>query len=210
MKKVKIFFTAIAALLSVLAYAQNITVTGVVTDASNGEPLSGAAILVKGTPNGVIADNDGHYSISVPADATLGFTTIGFKDQEVAVSGRTEINVSLEPDNLLLDEVVVTAVGIQRTERSLGYSVTKVNSDETVQKAEPDLLRSLDGKIAGVQISAPSGDAGAATRVTIRGNTSFLGNNQPLYVVDGVPLDNTNFGSAGTDVNLALAQTGFP
>lgn len=197
MRKLKVFLSALLITVASVAFAQNITVKGVVTDASNGEPLSGAAILVKGTPSGTVADNDGRYSISVSPDATLGFTTIGFKDVEIEVQGRTEINASLEPDTELLDEVVVTAVGIQRSERSLGYAVTKIDSDETIQKAEPDLLRSLDGKVAGVQISAPSGDAGSATRVTIRGNSSFLGNNQPLYVVDGVPYSNEGTSASG-------------
>ncbi len=197
MRKLKVFLSALFITVTSSAFAQNITVKGVVTDASNGEPLSGAAVLVKGTHNGTVADADGRYAISVSPNATLGFTTIGFKDLEVEVQGRKEINVSLEPDTELLDEVVVTAVGIQRSERSLGYAVTKIDSDETIQKAEPDLLRSLDGKVAGVQISAPSGDAGSATRVTIRGNSSFLGNNQPLYVVDGVPYGNDGTGASG-------------
>ena len=102
----------------------------------------------------------------------------------------------MKPDSKLLDEVVVTAVGIQRAERSLGYSVSKVDADETIQKAEPDLIRSLDGKIPGVVINSPSGAAGSATRMTIRGNSSFLGNNQPLYVVDGVPYSNTEVASS--------------
>ncbi|WP_262482622.1 SusC/RagA family TonB-linked outer membrane protein [Bacteroides reticulotermitis] len=119
---------------------------------------------------------------------------IGMHSQEVAI--KPTLRVVLKPDNKVLDEVVVTAIGIQRAERSLGYSVSKVDADEAIQKAEPDLIRSLEGKIPGVSISSPSGAAGSATRMTIRGNSSFLGNNQPLYVVDGVPYSNNEVASS--------------
>ncbi len=114
--------------------------------------------------------------------------------QEVNI--RPTLRIILKSDAKLLDEIVVTAVGIQRAERSLGYAVSKVNADEAIQKAEPDMIRSLDGKIPGVVINAPSGVAGSSTRMTIRGNSSFLGNNQPLYVVDGVPYSNTEVASS--------------
>ena len=129
MKKVKIFFSAMALLVSVLASAQNITVTGVVKDATTGEPLPGAAILVKGTPDGVVADIDGKYSINVPANATLGFTTIGFKDAEIAVNGRTVVNVNLEPDNEMLEGTVVIGYGSAKKVGNLVGSVTTVKSD---------------------------------------------------------------------------------
>ncbi len=197
MKKAKLFFSALFLTLGVMLSAQNISVRGTVTDASNGETLPAATVALKGTTRGVIADNRGEYSISVPGNSVLVVSMIGYQTTEVSVGGRAVVNVALQPDSEFLDEVVVTAVGIQRTERSLGYAVTKVDADEAVRKAEPDLLRSLDGKIPGVQISAPSGDAGSATRVTIRGNSSFLGNNQPLYVVDGVPYSNDGNSSSG-------------
>jgi len=114
--------------------------------------------------------------------------------QEVAI--KPNMKVTLKPDSELLEEIVVTAVGIQRAERSLGYAVSRVKADEAIQKAEPDMLRSLDGKIPGVVINAPSGAAGSATRMTIRGNSSFLGNNQPLYIVDGVPYSNNEIASS--------------
>ena len=189
MKKIRLFFTALMILVTGTALAQNIQVSGTVTEAS-GEAVPFASVHIKGTTNGVSSDTDGHYSITAAQNATIVFSSVGYKTLEVPVSGRSLINATLVADSHFLDEVVVTAVGIQRSERSLGYSVTKVNSDETVRRAEPDLLRALDGKVAGVQVSAPSGDAGSATRITIRGNSSFLGNNQPLYVVDGVPYSN--------------------
>ncbi len=197
MKKAKLFFSILSVLLGVTLSAQNVTVRGTVTDASNGETLPAAAIVLKGTSQGVVANTQGAFSITAPSNGTLVVSMIGYQTAEVAIGGRATINVALQPDSEFLDEVVVTAVGIQRTERSLGYAVTKVDADEAIRKAEPDLLRSLDGKIPGVQISAPSGDAGSATRVTIRGNSSFLGNNQPLYVVDGVPYSNDGTSGSG-------------
>ena len=197
MKKAKLFFSVLFLSLGVMLSAQNVTVRGSVTDAASGETLPAASVLLKGTLQGVVVDNQGRYSITAPQNGTLVFSMIGYKTIEVSIGGRTSIDVAMEVDTEFLDEVVVTAVGIQRSERSLGYSVTKVDADEAIRKAEPDLLRSLDGKIPGVQISAPSGDAGGATRVTIRGNSSFLGNNQPLYVVDGVPYSNDGNSSGG-------------
>ena len=125
---------------------------------------------------------------------TLQISYIGMQTQEVAI--KPQLKVILKADAQQLEEVMVTAVGIQRAERSLGYSVSKVDADEAIQKAEPDLIRSLDGKIPGVSINSPSGAAGSATRMTIRGNSSFLGNNQPLYIVDGVTYSNTEVASS--------------
>lgn len=191
MKGLKLFMACILTLVSVNMWAQGLTIKGTVTDSSNGEPVYGAAIVVRGNANAYALTNEkGAFSLYVDKDDIIVISSLGYKTQEFQVNGKASVAIVLEPDSQFLDEVVVTAVGIQRSERSLGYSVTKVAADDAIQKAEPDLLRSLDGKIAGVQISAPSGDAGGATRVTIRGNSSFNGNNQPLYVVDGVPYSN--------------------
>ena len=138
-----------------------------------------------------------HYkevTIIFSSAKTLQISYIGMQTQEVAI--KPVLKIILKSDSQKLDEIVVTAVGIQRAERSLGYSVSKVDADEAIQKAEPDLIRSLDGKIPGVSINSPSGAAGSATRMTIRGNSSFLGNNQPLYIVDGVPYSNTEVASS--------------
>lgn len=196
MKKIKLFFTVMMVLLTTGVHAQLRTVIGTATDAA-GVALPGVSVVVKGTTSGAVTDRSGAYKLEAPQDAVLVFSCIGYKTEQVETGSRQVVNCILEEDTEYLDEVVVTAVGIQRSDRSLGYSVTKVNSDEAVQKAEPDLLRALDGKIAGVQVSAPSGDAGGATRITIRGNSSFMGNNQPLYVVDGVPYSNDGTSSSG-------------
>ncbi|MBQ0006242.1 MAG: SusC/RagA family TonB-linked outer membrane protein, partial [Alistipes sp.] len=172
---------------------------------SNGEPLPGAAILIKGTADGVVTDIDGRYSVTVAPDATLGFTTIGYKDVEIQVNGRTEINVKLEVDTELLDEVVVTAMGITRSEKTLGYAATTVKSDEIVGARTTNAVQSLSGKVAGVQVLASSSDPGAATNIIIRGFSSISGSNQPLYVVDGVPIQNSTISSASGDKSSTIA-----
>ena len=187
MKKVKIFFTAIAALLSVLAYGQNITVTGVVTDGSNGEPLPGAAILVKGTSDGVVADAFGNYSINVPANATLGFTTIGFKDQEINVNGRTVINVALESDTEMLEDVIVVAYGTVRREANTG-SVTSLKGDALAEAPVTSVDKMLAGKMAGVKITSGSGQPGSTSTIRVRGTSSLNAGNEPLWVIDGIPV----------------------
>lgn len=193
----KILLMMAAVLSAGLAFAQNVQVTGIATSAEDGSPMPMVAVAVEGTGRGTTTDLNGAYSIQVPSDGTLVFSFMGYDDAVVPVNGRTVINVALQPGAILVDDVLITAVGIQRSERSLGYTVTKVDADEAIMKAEPDMLRALDGKIPGVQISAPSGDAGGATRITIRGNSSFKGNNEPLYVVDGVPYSNDGTGASG-------------
>ena len=193
----KILLMMAAVLSAGLAFAQNVQVTGIATSAEDGSPMPMVAVAVEGTGRGTTTDLNGAYSIQVPSNGTLVFSFMGYDDAVVPVNGRTVINVALQPGAILVDDVLITAVGIQRSERSLGYTVTKVDADEAIMKAEPDMLRALDGKIPGVQISAPSGDAGGATRITIRGNSSFKGNNEPLYVVDGVPYSNDGTGASG-------------
>ena len=201
----KIVFSLIAVLCAGFVSAQNLQVTGIATAADDNSPMIGVAVAVEGATGGTITDTDGAYSISAPSNGTLVFSFMGYETLTVPVNGRKVLNVTLTPGSIVVDEIVVTAVGIQRSERSLGYTLTKVDADEAVMKAEPDLLRALDGKIAGVQISAPSGDAGSATRITIRGNSSFTGDNQPLYVVDGVPYSNNGTSASGRASGLGGA-----
>ena len=171
-----------------LAIAQNKTVSGNVFD-ENGEPVIGATILAKGTTTGTVTNVDGNFSFSIPnAVNTLVVKYIGYAEAEVAAG--TNVSVKLVPDAKVLDEVIVTAMGILRSERSLGNTKTVVNPNDAQMKAEPDLFRALDGKIPGVNIKSSSSVAGSATKVTIRGNMSFQGKNEPLYVVDGIPYSN--------------------
>ena len=187
MKKTKIFFTALCMIfLASAAFAQNITVKGVVTDASTGEPLSGAAILIKGTPQGVVADNDGNYSVVVSPDATLGFTTIGFKDVEVQVNGRTVINVALEPDHEMLEETIVVAFGTATKESFTGSAA--VMDAETLSKSQvTSVTNALSGAVAGVQLTSSNGAPGATSTIRIRGFSSINAGQDPLIIVDGAP-----------------------
>jgi TonB-dependent SusC/RagA subfamily outer membrane receptor len=177
-------------LISSMAWAQERTITGKVTSADDGSGLPGVNVLVKGTNNGSVTDVDGKFSISASAENTLVFSFIGFISQEIAVSQQTTINVALQSDVQQLTEVVVTAAGIERDKRSLSYAVQNVKADQFLQKSEPDVLRALQGKVPGLNIAGSGGIAGSSTRITIRGVNSFLGNNQPLFVVDGIPYNN--------------------
>lgn len=172
-------------------------ITGFVKDAS-GEPIIGANVVVKGTTTGVITGIDGDFILNAPANATLLISYIGYIQQEIAVNGQTRINVVLSEDTQKLDEVVVTALGIKRQAKSIGYSTSLVAGDKFTESRDMNLGNALSGKIAGVSVSGNSTGLGGSSRVVIRGNASLTGNNQPLYVIDGIPFDNTNMGSAGT------------
>jgi TonB-linked SusC/RagA family outer membrane protein len=171
--------------------AQERTVTGKVTSADDGSPLPGVNVVIKGTAVGTVTDAEGAYSLTVPEGSTLVFSFIGLTTIEIPVAERTIVDAQMAQDVQQLGEVIVTAAGIERQTRALGYSVANVSGDRIAQKSEPDMLRSLQGKVAGVNILSTSGAPGSATRITIRGNKSFFGNNQPLFVVDGIPFDNS-------------------
>lgn len=174
--------------------AQSMTVKGKITDDA-GEPVFGANVVVKGTNQGTVSNDLGDYAISVEKGATLIFSYIGFGNKEVVVGNSTVIDVSLNPD--LLEEIVVTALGIKREKKALGYSVTEVKGEELTQARTVNIANSLQGKVAGLNISSIASGAGGSSRIVIRGNGSISGNNQPLIVVDGIPINNDNLGSAG-------------
>ncbi len=163
---------------------------GTVVD-SNGEPVISASVVVKGTTIGTVTDLDGKFSINVPeGNNTLVFSLVGMKTKEVkATQG---MRVVLENNDQILNEVVVTALGIKRSEKAIGYSATSVSGDELSEARTSDIMSGIAGKVAGVQISSSSGDPGASKSVVIRGFSSLSGSNQPLYVVDGVPLTNSS------------------
>ncbi|MDD2437824.1 MAG: SusC/RagA family TonB-linked outer membrane protein [Massilibacteroides sp.] len=179
------------------AKQQNKKITGVVKD-SSGEPIIGANVIVKGTTIGVITDLDGGFSINVPENAVLLISYIGYNHQEITLNGQNQISVTLAENTQKLDEVVVTALGIKRQARSLGYSTTLVGGEDFTMARDPNLGNALSGKVAGVSVTGNATGSGGSSRVIIRGNASLTGNNMPLYVVDGVPFDNSNLGSAGT------------
>ena len=204
MKKLAVFFSLMLA-VAASAFAQNVTVKGVVTDAQTGECIPGASVLMSGTLNGAVTDLDGNYTISVPADAVLEFSSIGYESSSVSVGGKAVINCALKPSQEFLDEVVVTAMGISRSEKTLGYSATTVKSDEIVGARTTNAVQALSGKVAGVQVQSTSSDPGAATNIIIRGFSSISGSNQPLYVVDGVPIQNSSISSTSGDKTSTIS-----
>jgi TonB-linked SusC/RagA family outer membrane protein len=184
--------------LAVLSlYGQGRTVTGTVSSAEDGEPLPGVSVAVRGTSVGTITDTDGNYEINVPQDAgVLVFSFVGLLSQELEIGNNTVVNVVMEQDLLELDEVVVTALGISREKKALGYSVSQINAEDIEQKPESDIGRVLAGKAAGVRVTSTSGVSGTGTNITIRGYSSIKGNNQPLFIVDGVRFSgSTNTGA---------------
>jgi TonB-linked SusC/RagA family outer membrane protein len=171
------------------AFAQSRTVTGKVTSSQDGMGIPGVTVMVKGTTIGAITDIEGMYELQVrPEHRTLVFSYISMKTQEVALGTQTSINVVLEPDVVMIDEVVVTALGISREKKSLGYAVQEASGEELNRGANTNLQTTLSGKFAGVQVRQSSGMPGAPTQVYIRGARSFSGNNSPLYVIDGLPI----------------------
>lgn len=188
-------FVMLMALLWVVgsAYAQR-TITGTITDTDN-NPLMGATVLAKGTTVGAFSNIDGKYSLDVPeGTTTLSFSYVGYTTQEVELGASNILDIQLM-EGVLVDNVIVTALGISREEKSLGYAVQKVDGSDLDEAREVNVVNSLQGKIAGVQITGASGNMGGSSRILIRGANSVTGENQPLFVVDGVPVDNSNFTS---------------
>lgn len=188
------------------AVAQIMKATGVITDAS-GEPLIGATVMLKGTKRGVTTDVNGHFSIDAPNGSTLIVSYVGMVTREIKVGGKP-VNVTLEGGNAL-DEVVVTALGIKREKKSLGYAVDDINAEELMKNKNTNAINSLAGKIAGVSITQSSGSAGAGSQIILRGGTSLERDNQPLFVVDGVIYDNStsSIGNSAYDGMLANATS---
>ena len=179
--------------------AQNRTVTGTVTSVDDPDGIPGVNVSIQGTTTGAITNMDGSYSVEVPSGSdVLIFSFVGFESQEIAIGNRSVIDVILEPDVRVLTEFVVTAQGIERDERSLGYSVQSIEGETVSQRSEPNLLNSLQGKVAGVNIGAGSGAPGSSTNINIRGITSFTGSNQPLIVVDGIIFSNATDNTQNT------------
>lgn len=172
-------------------------VRGKITTATEKAGVPGVNVVIKGTTTGVISDINGNYQIDVPDNnSVLQFSFIGFATQEVPVNGKSNINIQLQEDVHSIDEVVVTALSIERNKNSLGYSITQVDSDEISQAKENNPINSLAGKVAGLQITkAPTGVDGSS-RVILRGVASLLGNNRPLFVIDGIPMD-AGYGGGG-------------
>jgi TonB-linked SusC/RagA family outer membrane protein len=176
--------------------AQDVQVRGTVTAAEDGAPLPGVYVKISGTNNGTVTDANGTYQVSAPSNGTLVFSYIGYQQQEIPVNGQSEINVTLAAGVTQMNEVVVTALGITREKKSLGYATQEVKGDEISTVKSSNFMNTLSGKVAGINIKS-SGNLGGSTNVIIRGAKSLTGNNQALFVVDGVPLDNANTNNSG-------------
>jgi len=195
-KKIKLPIAILLLFLTQKLSAQNSIVTGTVKSA-DGESIPGASILVKETKQVVATDAKGAFSISVADKNTLVFSYIGFQTQEVLVNKNAgSLAITLQASENALDEVVVTALGISRQKKSLGYAVQELKGEDLAEAKESNLVNALAGKVAGVRVTNSQGDMGSS-RVVIRGETSISGNNQPLFVVDGVPVDNSQLNSGG-------------
>ncbi|MBL4677268.1 MAG: SusC/RagA family TonB-linked outer membrane protein [Mucilaginibacter sp.] len=212
MKQMYLRCTAVLffSLMTIMAYAQK-TVTGRVTEKS-GQAAPGVNVTEKGTTHGTTTDINGKYSISVKPGAVLTFSFIGFKTQEITVGDGSTINVVIESGESALNEVVVTALGIKREKKSLGYAVQEVKGQTLTDRKEPNIINALSGQVAGLQISRSSNGPGGSSRITLRGNNSLTGTNQPLIVVDGTPLDNftgtenNDYYNPGRDMGNGLAD----
>ncbi|MFW5753696.1 MAG: SusC/RagA family TonB-linked outer membrane protein, partial [Marinilabiliaceae bacterium] len=189
--------------------AQEVEVTGTVTETPSGEPIPGVSIVEKGTNNGTITDREGNYTIDVQQNATVVYSFVGFAKQEVEVGDGGNFDIDLEPTTFDVDEVVVTALGISREKKSLGYTMTEVQSEDVSRVKETNVMNSLAGRVAGVNITQGSFGPGSSSRVTIRGNNSLSQNNQPLYVVDGVPIDDSGYGTANANDVGAYSKTDY-
>ncbi len=189
MKKVALFFLYLLFVVS-LSKGQTNEITGTVTSSNEGLGIPGVSVLVKGTTLGTITDIDGKYKLQVPSTAQiLVFSFVGMEKLEIEINGQTIINATLQPNNISVDEVVVTALGISREKKALGYAVQEISGDDISKAKDPNIVNSLSGKVAGVQVTSSTGAIGGSSRITIRGNSSFT-NNQPMFVVDGVPISN--------------------
>ncbi|MBI9036919.1 MAG: SusC/RagA family TonB-linked outer membrane protein, partial [Bacteroidales bacterium] len=204
----KILFLIFFTTLNLSIFAQGITVSGTIVSGDDNFSIPSASVLIKGTTKGTVSDLEGNYKISgLTEEDILVFSFMGYHTQEITVGSKRVINIILQPDAQNLEEFVVTALGIKRQERELGYATENFTGKEIALSNTPNVLNAIGGKSAGVQISTGDGVEGGTTRITIRGNNNLYGDNQPLIVVDGIPIDNppglTNIGR-GTDWGSAI------
>ncbi len=208
MKK-NLLLSLLGVIMSFAVMAQGKKITGKVTSSDDGSGLPGVSVQVKGTSKGSQTDVEGNYSIEAVSGSTLVFSFVGMNTQEVKLGSQSVVNVSLGADTKQLSEVVVTAIGIQREKKALAYAVSSVSAESLQQRSEPDALRAMNGKVPGVNIISGGGAPGQATRITIRGANSFSGNNQPLFVVDGIPFDNSVNATDGFNQNTVTSNRAY-
>ena len=190
---------------------QDTKVTGVVEDEFG--PVAGASVVIKGTTNGTMTDMDGHFTLEgVKKGDIIQISFIGFATQDIPYTGQTTLNVKMQEDTQKLDEVVVTALGMKRDKKALGYAMQELKGDELLSSREPNLANSLSGKVSGLQIVRSSNGVGGSSKIVLRGNSSLTGSNQPVMVVDGTPMDNFTggvddvWGNSGADMGNGLSD----
>lgn len=190
---------------------QDTKITGTVEDEFG--PVAGASVVIKGTTNGTMTDMNGHFTLEgVKKGDIIQISFIGFATQDIPYTGQTALNVKLEEDAQKLDEVVVTALGMKRDKKALGYAMQELKGDELLSSREPNLANSLSGKVSGLQIVRSSNGVGGSSKIVLRGNNSLTGSNQPLIVVDGTPMDNFTggvddvWGNSGADMGNGLSD----
>ena len=209
MKKISLLLAFLGFIGLQVVFAQTREITGVVTSSEDGSTIPGASVVVKGTTIGSITDMDGKFTLKVPQTAkTLMVSFVGMTSAEVQITGSNSYAIKMVPESISVDEIVVTALGIKKEQKTLSYSATSVNAEELSKTAATTVMSGIQGKIAGVVINQNSGSPGSSTKVIIRGYSSLNGNNNPIYVIDGVPLDNTastpagfDFGNGGNNIN---------
>ncbi|MEI7524534.1 MAG: SusC/RagA family TonB-linked outer membrane protein [Mariniphaga sp.] len=200
MKKISLLLAFLGFIGLQVVFAQTRDLSGVVTSGEDGSSIPGASVVVKGTTLGTVTDMDGKFTLKVPQNAkSLMVSFVGMTTLEVPLTGSSSYSIKLQPESISVNEVVVTAFGITKEKKSLGYSVQDVKGDAINQAKETNVVNSLQGRVSGAQITSASGAVGASARIVIRGVSSLSGNNQPLFVVDGIPMDNANFGGTGTE-----------
>ncbi|HWK55688.1 MAG TPA: SusC/RagA family TonB-linked outer membrane protein [Parapedobacter sp.] len=209
MKQKLLCFFMLGVLLIGSAYAQDRRISGSVTAESDGYPLSGVSVVVTGTTAGTATDDNGAYSIVVPSGSqSLTFSMLGYISQTVTIGANNTVNIQLASDASELSEVVVTALGVRREKKSLGYATQDVSADDLTANTNQNLINNLSGRVAGAQVTSASGAVGSSSRLVLRGNNSF-GNNQPLYVIDGVPIDNSASNVASGSTSLTTSAVDF-
>lgn len=206
-RKLLILLLFTASLGNVFAQRQ---ISGKVTDSEDGSALPGVNVVVVGSQQGSITDFDGNYKVTVTDGASLKFSYIGYINYEIEVGNQSVIDVAMEPELTQLSEIVVTAFGIEKEKKSLGYAVQRVDGEDISRvKASPSAVTNLKGRVAGVNITESGSGPGAGVRIIIRGNNSLTQSNQPLFVVDGIPMDNSNINEGGSVYNSGNAGSGI-
>lgn len=195
-------------MLACAVHAQDRTVNGRVTSMDDGTPVPGVNVVIKGTSTGTVTDADGRYTLSAPSDGTLVFSFIGLRTEEVAINGRTTVDIQLTLDATELNEVVVSATGIERNAKDIVYANQTVSAADLLSTPNKNTLEALRGKTAGVRLSTGSGSVGASTRIVLRGEGSLTGNNNALIVVDGMPINNESTGGGAMSSTAGYADHG--